>query len=68
MTNGIEITSAWAKITYFVTFDFDPLKLNKLYFAQYPRFCSEIFTIDVDIIDCLINNRILKLFNIIKHL
>ena len=26
-------TQTWAKIPYFVTYDFDPFKLSKLYFA-----------------------------------
>ena len=72
-TNEIKIASLTHKlepirIPYFVCFDFDPFKLNKLYFAKYQRYCSEIFTNYVNNIELLLNNRILKLFNIIKLL
>ena len=69
MTNNLtETQQTWANIRYFVTFDFDPYKLNKLHFAKYTRYCSEIFTKDANNIEFLINNRILKLFNRIKLL
>ena len=54
------------KIPITVTFDFDPFKLNEQYFAYYPRYCSEMFTHDVNNIVFLFNYRVLNTFNKIK--
>ena len=51
-----------------MTFDFEPFKLKKLYFAYYLRYCSAIFTHDVNNIEYLFNSRILNAFNIVKVL
>ena len=56
------------KFQVFVTFDFEPFKLKKLYFAYYLRYCSAIFTHDVNNIVYLFNSRILNAFNIVKVL
>ena len=37
----------------FCDFRFDPFKFNKLYLELYPRYCSAIFTNDVNNIDFL---------------
>ena len=51
MTNEIKMTSLKHRIEpkfdFFVTFDFVPFKINKLYFTQYTSSCSEIITHDV---------------------
>ena len=51
-----------------MTFGFDAFELKKLYFAQYLIYCSEIFSLNVNKIEILFNNRILNHFNIIKLL
>ena len=51
----------------FVTYGYDPFKLNKMYFAKYSMYFSEIFTHDVNTIG-LFNKIIFDTFNIINLL
>ena len=50
----------------FVTYDYDPFKLNKMYFAKYSMYFSEIFTHDVNTIKYLFNSIILDTLNLIN--
>ena len=72
MINDFKITALKRglepKFQFFVTFDVESFKFNKLYLALSPMYCSEIFTHDVNNIEVLFNNIILSTFNIIKLL
>ena len=72
MTNEIKIASLKCrlepKFQFFVTSDFDPIKLHKLDIAKYLRYCFENFTHDVNNIEFLFNIKKLNAFNSIKLL